>query len=338
MLYITTRDKHDTHTANKTLTSDRAADGGLYLPRSMPHLSGQDLSGLRSKTFNETFALLINAFFSTQLTGWDVDFSIGRNPVSVVPTGRKILVAQTWRNPERKYAYIENHIFKILCKGVSETDEPTPWLKIAVRIALIFSIYGQLLQAGHLHPGQKFDIAVDADDYISAIAVFYAAETGLPLGKLICGCDDTEALWDFAHLGEVGTASVSGGLSCIVERLIHAAFGADEVQRFLEACRNRGSYRIPDAEENTLTETLFCAVVGKARVSSVTNSYYRTDDFLLDASAARSFGAVQDYRAKTGSSNLTLLFSDRHPVLEPDFIMNATGLSQSAFFNKCKTI
>ena len=336
-MYITTRDKHDTHTANKTLTSNFSADGALYLPRSMPHFSANEVSELRHQSFNETFAAILNCFFTEQSTGRDVELFIGRNPVKVVPIGRKILIAQLWHNPERKYEYIENNIYKKLCKG-AETDTPTEWLKIAARIALIFSIYGQLLQSGLLRSDQSLDVAVDTGDHISAIAVFYAKQMGLPVGKLICGCDNTGTLWDFVHLGEVNTTSASDGLLSLLERMIHAVYGSDEVQNFLQICRKRGTYRVPETADTDLSEILFCAVVGKTRVSSVVNSVYRTDDFFLDTCAARSFGAVQDFRAKTGSSNLTLLLSDHHPVLEAEFIMNATGLSQSAFLDKCRTI
>ena len=337
MLYITTRDKHDVHTANKTLTSNAAADGGLYLPRSMPRFSAGEIAELRNKTFSETFANVLNCFFTEQSTSRDVELFIGKNPVKVVPIGRKILVAQTWHNPERMYAYIENNIYKKLCKG-SASNVPTDWLKISVRIALIFSVYGQLLQTSMLHIGKPFDMAVDSDDNISVVATFFAKQMGLPVGKLICGCDETGAFWDLVHLGEISTAAASAGLVSILERLIHETFGAEETQRFLQACQKRSTYHIPAETETDLSDALFCAVVGKERLSAVINSVYRTDSYFLDTCAARSFGAVQDHRAKTGSSSLTLLFSDRHPLQEADLITKATGLSQRDFPDKCRII
>ena len=106
--------------------------------------------------------------------------------------------------------------------------KPTQWLKIVTRVALVFSVYGQLDFT------QPLDVAVDADDTVSAIAVYYAKQMGLPIGKVICGCDNTGALWDFVHLGEISIASASDSLLPILERLIHAVLGADEVQKFLQ--------------------------------------------------------------------------------------------------------
>jgi len=338
VLYVTTRDKHDIHTANKTLTSNFSTDGGLFIPRSMPVFSKEEIATFKGKSFNEIFATVLNSFYSEQITGREVDFFIGRNPVKIVPVGRKILIAQVWQNPEHQYAYIENNIFKRLRKGESASETPTQWLKITVRIATVFATYGQLLQAGQLRSGQALDIAVDADDYVSVIAAFYAAKIGLPVGKLVCGCDVTGIFWDFIHLGEISTGVADEELLRVLERMIHTSFGSDEVRRFIEVCQKRGTYRIPEDPESDFTESVFGAVVGKTRVASVVNSVYRTDNLFMDTCAARSFGAIQDFRSKTGSSNLTLLFSDNHPVLEADFIMKATGLSRSAFLDKCKFI
>lgn len=338
MLYITTRDKHDIHTANKTLASDYSSDGGLYFPRTMPIFSSQEIDGLKTKSFNEIFAAVLNSFFSEQSAERDLELFIGRNPVKTIPAGRKILVAQAWHNPEHKYSYIENNIYNKLYKGEDKTSKPTQWLKIVARAALLFAVYGQLLQTRLLHSWQVLDVAVDADDHISVIAAYYAKQMGLPIGKLICGCDETGPLWDFVHLGEAVTGSASEGLLHILERLIHAAVGPEEVKKFLEICQKRGTYRLPEDIDAGLSDAVFCAVVGKKRVADVINSMCRTEDLLLDTCAARSFGAVQDYRSKTGSSNVTLLFSDHHPVLEADFILRATGLSQNSFIDKCKGI
>lgn len=338
MLYVTTRDKHDVHTANKTLTSNSSTDGGLYIPRRMPIFSKEEISAFKDKSFNEIFAAILNSFYSEQITRWEVDFSIGKNPLKIVPVGRKILIAQVWHNPEHRYAYIEDNIFKKLCKGDASAGEPTQWLKITARIATVFSVYGQLLQSGQLRFGQALDIAVDTDDGVSAIAVFYAARIGLPIGKLICGCDKTGLLWDFIHLGEVSTGAADMELLQILERMIHASFGADEALRFIQVCNKRGTYHIPELPKIDISDNIFGAVVGETRVSAVVNSVFRTDSLLMDTCAARAFGAIQDYRSKTGTSNLTLLFSDKHPVLEAEFIMKSTGLNRNDFLDKCKTI
>ena len=85
MLYVTTRNKHDAYTAHRTQLSDRAPDGGLYLPFRMVTWERQQVLALADKTFGQCVAETLNQFFACRLTGWDVDFSIGRNPVSVVP-------------------------------------------------------------------------------------------------------------------------------------------------------------------------------------------------------------------------------------------------------------
>jgi threonine synthase len=68
------------------------------------------------------------------------------------------------------------------------------------------------------------------------------------------------------------------------------------------------------AEENLtkINEGLCASVVGSARVNSVINSVYRTNDYRIDPVTALVYGALQDFRARTGENRMTILLSDSH--------------------------
>ena len=76
MLYATTRSKADTYTAHRVLTSDRAPDGGLFVPFRMPTV---DIDKTRAGSFGDAVAQVLNLFFSTGITSWDVECCIGNN-------------------------------------------------------------------------------------------------------------------------------------------------------------------------------------------------------------------------------------------------------------------
>ena len=63
-----------------------------------------------------------------------------------------------------------------------------------------------------------------------------------------------------------------------------------------------------------LNEGLFCSVVGPNRAEATVSSVYRSNGYTLDPAAALSYGGMQDYRAKTGSTNMTLVLSNVKPV------------------------
>ena len=57
MLYLTTRDKFDTHTAYRALREDRAPNGGFYLPFRMPVFSAEELAQLKNKSFGQSYKI-----------------------------------------------------------------------------------------------------------------------------------------------------------------------------------------------------------------------------------------------------------------------------------------
>ena len=129
MLYVTTRNYQDAFTTHHVLTQGRGADGGLYVPLHFPKFSEQELSKLFSKSFGQCVAEMLNSFFSTKLNGWDVDFCIGRYPVRIEQPAHRILMAETWHNPEWQYQRLEKNLKDLLH---AETEVPGNWVSVAL--------------------------------------------------------------------------------------------------------------------------------------------------------------------------------------------------------------
>ena len=66
MLYITTRNKSDAHTAHKTLTTGRGPCGGFYVPFQMPSFIRSDIEALKGKNFGQCVAEILNIFFNAR--------------------------------------------------------------------------------------------------------------------------------------------------------------------------------------------------------------------------------------------------------------------------------
>lgn len=327
MLYITTRDNHDAHTAYKTLLSDTAQDGGLYIPFQMPVFSQEELLNLKSMPFSGIVADITNRFFSAGLTAWSVECAIGRNSVKLKELGQKIVIFEPWHNPDRTYTYFENSLYSLLTNGKPEAKStPTGWAKIAIRIAYLFGTYGQLLSEGELRFDESFHVSVQAGDHIDVIAVWYAREMGLPISMTLYGDLRESGIWDLVCRGVLNTNGLDALLFHELERLTHAAWGAQECDRFLTACQQCVPYAIAE-ETAPLSGDLFCAVVGSNRIGNVINSVYRNNAYLIDADIALPFATVQDYRAKTGENRLTVLLGKNDPLLSAELITKATGLS-----------
>lgn len=323
MLYLTTRDRADSFTAYRVLSDDRASDGGMFIPIQMPSLCEEDILALKNKSFGETIAYILNLFFERQISGWDIEFCVGRSPFRLSVMNHRLVIAELWHNHGADYHYLEHSIYAKLCGSSVAGKRISEWPQIGIRIAVLFGIFSELLRCGY----DRFDIAVPAGDFRLPVAVWYAGNMGLPVGMTICGCDGNSGIWDLIHRGEFSTAVMDNAELGGVERLVFDAFGREEAHRYLSACQRRTNYKLTEEQRETLSGRLYAAVASKQRVASIIKSVYRTNQYILDLDAAVSYGALQDYRARTGESKLTLILADRSPALLTAQTCKALGLS-----------
>lgn len=325
MLYITTRDDRDAYTAYRALHENAAPDGGAYIPFRMPMFSGDEIVQLGTKTFGEAVATILNRFFSCGLSGWDIDFCIGRNVIKLETMSHRMVVAELWHNPDGVYSHICSSLFNKLCG--TTYNGPTEWFALATHIAVLFGIYSEMCRGNVIVAGDQMDITATADDLSIPIAALYARQMGLPIGTIIFTSEESSNLWDMIHLGELNISGESAN-TVNFERLIRATLGSAGVSALRNALLTKKTFRVDSELLASFNSGLFCSVTGRDRSAQNVNSIYRSNSYILDPMAALSVGGVQDYRAKTGESKLTLLLSCTSPMHCVSQISDATGISQ----------
>lgn len=329
MLYVTTRDKRDAFTAHRAIFEEYGPDGGRYIPFSLPNFSKEEIADMKNKGFSKTVADILNVFFSARLTGWDVDFCIGRNPLRFMQMNHRIVVAELWRNLDGQYAYIVRSLAAKICES-GEKCVVSNWMEIGVRIAVLFGIYAEMLRDGLLAEDATFDVSVQQRDFSAPMAAWYAHKLGLPIGTIICTGVEDSAVWDFLHKGTFNPAGTSKTLQEGLERLLTAVFEPEEAVRFKTCCQNKNAYTVSEEQLPLLNNGFFVTVAGENRAFATVNSVYRTNSYVIDPEAALCFGGIQDFRSKTGESKLTLLLSEETPMHYADDISGATGLKKEA--------
>lgn len=308
MLYVTTRNQIDTYTVHHALTTDFGADGGAFVPFRLPELGRADLEKLAGESFGNRLATILNLFFSAQLTGWDVDFCIGKVPVKLHELSQRIAVAECWHNPEWDLSQITRRLAERIGAEAVKGKKPSSWMQVAVRIAVLFATYGDLLNKGLTQPQKVVDVAVAADDFAAPVALWYARKMGLPVGNIICGCHMHPELWDLIHQNQMRT---EGTALPHLERLIGESFGPSEAVRYNAACERGSIYTLPCGVTELWKQGFYAAVISADRAGSLIPSVYRTTGYYVGPQTALAYGALQDYRANTGENCLTLLLAER---------------------------
>lgn len=307
MLYLSTRNKADSFTAYRVLRTDVAPDGGMFMPMNLPVQDDIALAAFERMNFGETAATVLNLFFGTHLTGWDVDFAVGRQALDLVSAGYKVSLAESWHNPAGTHAYLLQRLYQLVSGERYSAATPNLWFQTVVNIAVLFAVYGKYSR----QEIYEFDVAVETGDLLMLLAIRYAQKMGLPVRKVILGSLEGDGLWEFLSYGDYQTSRKAylAGL----EALLWLEFGYAAVDSYVSAASLKGVYRLKGLNLEQFRKELFTTVVGDSRVKNVIDSTLRSNNYKMEHATARAFAALQDYRAKTGENKNTMLFARNAP-------------------------
>lgn len=338
MLYVTTRSNEDTFTSNHALLENRAPDGGLYVPLHMPSFFPAEIDELKEKSMGQRIADVLNPLFGTRLDGWDVDFCIGRAPVRLVPVTRRVFLAESWHNPDWNFDWMVNCLIEQIGQQEDGQKPVSDWFYIAVRSAVLFGIFGELMKEGIADRNKPVDVSVPSGDFSAAMAAWYARSWGLPIGNIVCCCNENSAPWDLIHMGELRTNSIAARTSAPdcdqiiprdLERLVFACGGYEESLRFVQAVRKGGMYCSNDGAARNIRKGMFVSVVSGKRMESTIPNVYKTTSKILGPYTALAYSGLLDYRAKTGESRCAIVLSEKSPVYDSETVASAMGISVS---------
>lgn len=322
MLYVTTRNEREHYPALRTLGRDYGPDGGAYVPFRLPVFSREEVEALRDMSFGTCVALVLEKLFFPCLNGVELDFAIGRTPVKTPVMSHRIAVAEMWHNIHWNFDWVVRELTQRLRTESQQTAPVTSWAELAVRIAALFGVFGQLQRMDAVDFDQGMDVAVATGDFTMPMAAWYAREMGLPIGSVIC-CGHSSGVWDLLHRGEVRT---SVPLPQGLERLVFGRLGTGEVERYLKICSRGGVYGLEEEELEVLRQGMFAAVVSPRRIERTIASVYRTNRYILGPEAAVIYAGLQDYRATAGEGRLALLLAEHRPAKDLETVASALGM------------
>ena len=324
MLYLTTRDRFETFTAFHAIKNDTAPNGGLFVPFHIPKM---ELQMLAEESFGEVVAQVLNSFFATRLTGKQVEFTIGRNPIRIAAAHQRTVIAELFRNLDGNYQKMEQRLAEKICSCFDTDFKITSWTAIAIRIAVLFGAFAEMRKLDDQE--QTVDIALPCGDFKLTMAAWYAREMGLPIGNIICSCRQDSGVWDMLRHGEMRT-SVPEPAAKEMERLICATIGFTQAVQYGKALENGTMYAIDAEQTSLLNRGIFCAVVSDDRIDSAISNVYRTSACILETGSAASYSGLMDYRAKTGESRTALLLADCNVADQADRIAGAMNITVDA--------
>lgn len=335
MLYATTRSDHDAYTPQRILWEKRGSDGGLFVPFRNPLYSAQDLNRIAGQSFPATVAELLNLQFNSRISSHDVDFAVGRYPVRLQKLTGRIIAAECWHNTRGELDRIAENLSALLNTDSDHTLQGD-WIHIAVRIAILFGIYGELNRVGLADPAAPFDISLVSGDFVSPVSAWYARQWGLPIGNIVCCCNENSGIWNlFAH-GQLRTdgapiPTLTPKADVVVpeslERLVYGAAGPAETESYVNCVKNGSTWYLHPAVLTELRRGIHVSVVSEKRMLSTIRGVYSAAGYLLSPYDALCHGGLQDYRSRTGATGWAVMLCERSAELDRNTVGEAIGLT-----------
>lgn len=310
MLYVTTRSGREVYTPAWTFRTERAADGGFYIPFRMPQFEEAQLKALESMSMGQCIAVLLNKFCRCHLMAWDVERAIGKRPVRICGVGHRMMMAELWHDLGGSYDSLERHLAALVRGDERPEKKVSSWLRIGIRVSILFALYAGLVAIGEAEWDKTVDVAVPADDFSAVMSVCYACAMGLPVANIICGCTEESGLWDFFRYGQLNT---DAELPRELERLICAGAGWEGTEQFLKCCARGSVYRPAEPQLRRIRSGIHCYVISPQRIPMLQGSMLSANSRPIGAAAARAYGALMDHRANTGEGRTVLLLSEERP-------------------------
>ncbi len=317
MLYVTTASETGSYTAQSTLQQAVAEDGGLFIPMVLPRYADRELEELVKLPYWDRVSRVLSRFFPVSLDGWFLGRILPEPQLQ--EAGHKSCIASLWEPVSGSY----EEVVQVLCKQMGcQLTQPWAWPRVAVGTAVVFGLYGALCQKEWLHPGQNLSLAMGAGEFTLPLACWYAGKMGLPLGSMVCVCNENSKLWDLFHRGEVRLDDTlihtqlplfDVAIPENLRRLMVHTLGRETLQQYDLAKSRRRSFFLSEEETARLRQGFYISVAGASRAQTLAAGLYETERCLLSPYTALVYGGLMDYRSLGGESAPTLILGEQSP-------------------------
>lgn len=338
MLYATTRSKVETYTAQRALKEERAPDGGLYIPVQVPAFADSEIMSLRERVPSDVMADVMNRFWGAKLSRWDVEFHLGRDLFGLTDMNHRIVVGELWKSGLGNMESILTELVS-LEEGITK---PGAWMRVTVRIGLLFAIFGELERRGSVSRRKPLDVAVMTGDFVTPFAAWYARKMGLPIGTIVCCCNENGGLWDLLNrgqfkLGEKVIATTTPDCDMVspwgLEWLMYM-MDRERLSEYLEAQEKGRLYELTREQQSRIRSGLYVSVTSDQRLSAVMPNVYRTNGYVLCPYSAMVYAGLMDYRSVTGERRLALMLLERSPLDSAAVVTRALGIQEDELTEK----
>ena len=211
------------------------------------------------------------------------------------------------------------------------------WGRVLPQIVYYMSAYCDLLKAGKIAQGAPINICVPSGNFGNILAAYFAAEMGMPVGRLICASNHNNVLTDFIRTGvydknrafyNTMSPSMDILVSSNLERLLYLLTGRDssQVRDYMQQLADAGRYEVSGEVKDKLQSRFSAYFCDDRETQKVIGRIHKKYGYLIDPHTAVGFSALEQYRAETGDAAPAVVASTASPFKFCDSVLGGLGV------------
>ena len=304
----------------------------MLVPVSFPVFSANQLAEMSEKPISSCIADILNLFYDLNISGWDIEFCVGRHPIRLANVGNRITIAECWRNPQWCFSGFIRNVTDLICPG----ETPTFWDETAIRIAVLVAVTLRMMGTGEIDSEHPLDVAVHSGNFSAPLSAWYARKMGLPLGNIVCCCNENGSLWELIHQGQLRTDGIARKTRTPegdvwipegLEQFVYSCGGYQEVQKYRMCCMEGVAYEPSDGVRKELCTGMYVTVAGDNRMLRTISGFWSGYSYLLSPYTALVYSGVQDYRVNVKENRRCLILAERSPECDLETVAEALHVS-----------
>lgn len=268
-------------------------------------LTPKEVNSFLAMDFANTVTGIINRLIGTELLGWNMDFLVGRSPFRLVTMSYKIHIAELWHNVGRSFAFLERGLL------VSTQNRNDLKNRVAVRIGILWGVFGEMLWQNTFSREDLPDVVISEKDLPMLPGAWLARNMGLPLGNIVCCCEEKSPVWELFTYGTLHikrNEEVSEEILLFLENVL----GESARERLLAAKEFGGVFSLKADELLQLQKGVCVSVVSQDRLEQL-KELLKARGYTAGEEGASAYGALQYYRAVKRSTAPAIVLLENMP-------------------------
>ncbi|HHU13242.1 MAG TPA: hypothetical protein GXZ64_08430 [Clostridiaceae bacterium] len=193
--------------------------------------------------------------------------------------------------------------------------------RLIPQIAVYFHAYGQLLRQDKITPGESINFVIPAGNFGNALAAWYAAEMGLPVGRLILATNRNRALLDIVKHGRVrpnrqANYTMTPGMDVLmpanIERLLYQI--ASPPDKYAQYLIDNKDFKLDAADLKRLESRFAVGAIDEEPTIRAIARIYDETDYLVDPHTAAGMDIYERYRQATKDDAKTVFVTVASPL------------------------